>query len=170
MFCWQMTSFLWLRHTNDLWSILKSRYWLRRCKTLPLKPISIQSSTRPSEQRKKCSGIAIKMCFTIRAQGGPVCTVYDKPVSYVNSDIVPGLHPCSSERVSRVSSALTACGEEWRGRDGPLALPSELISCQRFPRETVRAGLNQMWESQPPQLCLCRTQDHIMHTDHCSTI
>lgn len=96
MFCWQMTSFLWLRHTNDLWSILKSRYWLRRCKTLPLKPISIQSS-RPSEQKKKCSGTGTKMCLTIGAvpstgwahlAWSPVRSLqfvqYDKPVSYVS--------------------------------------------------------------------------------------
>lgn len=57
------------------------------------------------------------------------------------------------------------------GWDSPLALQSELISCQHFPRETVRARLNQMWaafnESQPPQLCVCITQEHIVHTDHC---
>lgn len=81
----------------------------------------------------------------------------------MDSEILQGLRPCSPERVSRVSSALTACGEARRGWDGPLALPSELISCQRLPRETARARC----ESQPPQLCLCITQDHIMHTDHC---
>lgn len=63
------------------------------------------------------------------------------------------------------------CGEEQRGWDSPLALPSELISCQHFPRDTARARLNQMWaalnESQPPQLCVCITQEHIVHTDHC---
>lgn len=63
------------------------------------------------------------------------------------------------------------CREEQRGWDSPLALPSELISCQHFPGETARARLNQMWavlnDSQPPQLCVCITQYHKTHTDHC---